>query len=165
MRCKFVMCFLSMLLSPLLTAAELKIGADLVAAPCSVSSDSANMEIDFGYIPSATFYKHPTSNSKKFTIDINDCDLSIVTALKFIFLGEEDSSHDGKFLLSGMSGVSLGLEDVNGVPVLPNSESNSHQLNQVNNQMSFKAYLFAPEFHLVTVGEFFSIITFQVLYE
>lgn len=137
----------------------------LVYQPCKIDDDSKEQTIDYGDVNRKDFIKNAYSRPKIINITFSDCHLQGIDAVAFTFDGRKDDNHSSMFALDGdAKGISLYIEDLSGRPVIPGVESVPYTLVEGGNRLSWNTFIYAPDYSLITQGEFYGLVNFTVRY-
>ena len=147
----------------------------LVNEPCSLSPGvtGSDMTVDFGTIPEKNFYLSQSGYawSAKFSIQLENCDLSIGNQVKLTFNGDEDKEQSGMLALeskSQISHVAIDITTSDGKRIPINTSSDVFSLNSGGVTLSFIAHLKASAAGIIQKnignGSFESSATFTLEY-
>lgn len=121
-------------------AANVRLYGSLVAEPCTVKSD--NIEVDFGTIVDKYLYINTRTLGVPFTLELEDCDLSLGNTVKVTFSGTESTALSGLMTVGNPSkGIAIGIETLQGKAVPFNQSSDAFTLQAPNSPLTFKAYV------------------------
>ncbi|EED66283.1 Fimbrial protein [Comamonas testosteroni KF-1] len=116
---------------------------NLINAPCTLRPADEDLKVDLGQIFQNDFYQTGRSDSKPFTIHLDDCDAGLASSVKVKFSGSENTSLPGLLALDtggGTRGVAIAIENAAGV--LPiNTQTSALPLNAGSNDLHFTAYV------------------------
>ncbi|AFI89670.1 fimbrial protein [Pectobacterium parmentieri] len=144
----------------------------LVTEPCVIPPGEDEIALNFGRITVQDLYLSSRTRGQAFSIHLADCDLKSVGAVKITFKGTENTALPGLLAIdagSGTTGIAIGLETPESMPVLINGESKVFPLREGDNYIPFKAYVrgepLAVQTHRIGYGTFSSTATFGLEYE
>ncbi|OAT49460.1 type 1 fimbriae major subunit [Proteus hauseri ATCC 700826] len=93
----------------------------IVAAGCSVDSESMNQTVEMGQVRTAAFAaKGDKSDAKDFNITLNNCDVAIAKNVAFSFLGQTSTATD----ILALSGTTDGSAKNVGINIIDQSGVN-----------------------------------------
>lgn len=150
----------------------------LTQESCTVASgsDGEAVEVDFGSIPDTFLYQHQRTATKKFIIQLLDCDLTLGSTVNVSFSGTEDAEQAGLLAVTGEAthiAVALtgrdGQSIVFGVQPLPSDDqSGKYSLNSGVTTLEFGAYVQASNgalaAHNIGIGKFAAVANFTLDY-
>lgn len=144
----------------------------LVAEPCTLSDEDANIKLDFGTIIESYLYQYQRTLSKPFAIHLTDCDPTLYKTVGVTFQGNEDVELPGMLMLDPSStaqGVVIGITLQDGTPLPVNKSSPYLSLMAGNNVLSFMAYVKVKPSVLLQKnlqkGDFQAVATFILDYQ
>lgn len=121
-------------------AESVRLYGTLVSDPCIVKSEE--IEVDFGTIVDKYLYTNTRTLGQIFTIELEDCDLSLGNTVKVTFIGPESLELPGLLTVSNQNkGIAIGIETLQAKKVLFNQSSDILDLQAINSQLVFKAYV------------------------
>lgn len=140
----------------------------IIAAPCSISQDTANQTVDLGSVSSKVLKSKGVSAPRQFHIKLEGCELDTEKTVTAAFNGIADG--DNLKMQGGTAaGATINIQDYTGVPVKINNVTGSTPLAISNgeNIMHFSAYLAAPKDSATEVrtGSFNSVASFVLAYQ
>lgn len=159
-----------------LATVDINFHGEVVSEPCEVDINADGQDVDFGTIAIKTFYAEGRSESKPFSINLKNCDISISKTVLVSFTGTEDGEQTGYLSLQSakVKGLAVGLESVSGDVQSPtsfiplNNGSAKYNLNQGANSLKFSAFIKAsPKSiadHSITEGDFSTTAEFHLEY-
>ncbi|OFC62137.1 fimbrial protein [Candidatus Erwinia dacicola] len=110
----------------------------VIDAPCSLSPESASLEVDFGQLSSAELRNGRESQSEEFALNLQRCSSVLKNQVRVTFQGTVYS--DGLFAVGGGNeSVGLILRDCNGQSVLNNQPVAWQRINDGDNKLVFFA--------------------------
>ncbi|WP_442801236.1 fimbrial protein [Serratia rubidaea] len=156
---------------PVLQAKEnLYFHGSLVAEPCTLAPEDAEIELDFGNVVDKYLYLNQRTAGKMFAIRLTQCDIRLGSLAEITLKGEESGALPGLLQLAGGSlaqGVAIGLESTEGQP-LPINKVYRHQLHDGSNTFNLMGYVRAEpdalKNHTITLGSFSAALTLMVDY-
>ncbi|MDZ7320052.1 type 1 fimbrial protein [Kosakonia sacchari] len=138
----------------------------LRAQPCTIVTDTQDQTIRFSELIRSAFIKNHRSPPRKFEIRLEECDLTDGNLVKVLFYGEADKNQPDAFTVNGqVEGVAIVIEDQKGNLIPPDSSSAGQQLTGAQNTLDYTAYVQAPNYEKIRVGDFEAIVTFSLEYE
>ncbi|MBJ9328032.1 type 1 fimbrial protein [Citrobacter amalonaticus] len=173
MKCVFYWLSLIVLMSPALaTENNLKISGQLVADPCTLSTASSDIPLNFGNLVSKYFYQTSRTPGEPFAIVLTDCDISLGSSATVTFKGTESVALPGLLVPDDgdTHGIAFGIEtdDKTPRPLTLNQPSPMYTLTNGTNTMMLRSYVQAePQAvvdHSITAGPFVATATFQIDY-
>ncbi|HEJ7943949.1 TPA: fimbrial protein [Serratia liquefaciens] len=157
---------------PIQAADNLKLHGTLVAEPCVILPADADIQLDFGTVIDKYLYLNGRTHGQQFELRLSDCDLSLGNTVRMTFSGTENPKLPGLLALdsgSMASGVGIGIETDEGVPVLLSHETKKYPILAGNNVITLKAYVKAEQAAIATKsigrGSFSASATFNLEYE
>lgn len=115
------------LILPVSAADNLHFSGSLVASPCTLTMQGADIaEVDFSSLDASDFIPGGQSARKPLVFELTDCDSALSNGVQVIFTGTEATGMRGILAIdsySGASGIGIGIETLSGVPVDINNES------------------------------------------
>ena len=115
------------LILPVSAADNLHFSGSLVASPCTLTMQGADIaEVDFSSLDASDFIPGGQSARKPVVFELTDCDSALSNGVQVIFTGTEATGMRGIPAIdsySGASGIGIGIETLSGVPVGINNES------------------------------------------
>ncbi|EAN1243910.1 fimbrial protein [Salmonella enterica subsp. enterica serovar Herston] len=115
------------LILPVSAADNLHFSGSLVASPCTLTMQGADIaEVDFSSLDASDFIPGGQSARKPLVFELTDCDSALSNGVQVIFTGTEATGMRGILAIdsySGASGIGIGIETLSGVPVGINNES------------------------------------------
>ncbi|HCL4775298.1 TPA: fimbrial protein [Salmonella enterica] len=115
------------LILPVSAADNLHFSGSLVASPCTLTMQGADIaEVDFSSLDASDFIPGGQSARKPLVFELTDCDSALSNGVQVIFTGTEAAGMRGILAIdsySGASGIGIGIETLSGVPVGINNES------------------------------------------
>lgn len=115
------------LILPVSAADNLHFSGSLVASPCTLTMQGADIaEVDFSSLDASDFIPGGQSARKPVVFELTDCDSALSNGVQVIFTGTEATGMRGILAIdsySGASGIGIGIETLSGVPVGINNES------------------------------------------
>lgn len=106
---------------------------EIIDAPCVVSVDSQNQEVNLGQVKSSVFTAvGDKSTAKSFQIKLEECDISTMNTAHVVFSGNGDSDDATLVAINNeagsASGVGIGIYDNAGASVALNSGETTETL-------------------------------------
>lgn len=115
------------LILPVSAADNLHFSGSLVASPCTLTMQGADIaEVDFSSLDASDFIPGGQSARKPVVFELTDCDSELSNGVQVIFTGTEATGMRGILAIdsySGASGIGIGIETLSGVPVDITNES------------------------------------------
>lgn len=127
----------------------------LVTAPCTIRTGDDALELDFGDVVSRYLYMNTRTQGQEVTLHLEDCDTSVLTGVKIMFTGIENSQLPGLLALdtgSSAQGIAVGMETMGGTLLPLNVAGAETPLNADLTEISLKAYVQAEPGALSTSG-------------
>ncbi|MDI3360352.1 fimbrial protein [Lelliottia sp. V89_10] len=144
----------------------------LVAEPCKLSESDMDIKLDFGSVIEKSLYQYHRTQSKPFTIHLEDCDPTMMSTVSVTFEGTPDDELTTMLALaptSSAKGVAVGLETADGKMLSINKPSPYIDIEEGLNTLTFNAYLMAQPTRLnnnsLVGGDFTAISTFIMSYQ
>lgn len=144
----------------------------LVAEPCTLPDNDANITLDFGSVIEKSLYQYQRTKSQPFTIHLENCDPAMMETVSVMFTGTADDELTTLLALepsSSAKGVAIGLELPDGSSLAINKAAPWQQLVEGNNALVFDAYVQikpqALSTKTLTAGDFSAISTFALTYQ
>ncbi|MGH8463745.1 fimbrial protein [Achromobacter pestifer] len=144
----------------------------LAAEACTLSPESEQVQLNLFSVPDRTLYLDGRTPGRPITLHLLDCDISEGNSLSIYFDGPESDKLPGLLALDsdGISGVAIGLETHQGVPLPLKKQNAISQLVDGANDIQFMAYLQAEkeaiENHKIGRGEIKNAtLTFTLSYD
>lgn len=172
MRTQCVALLLSLLIpcAALQAKENLYFHGSLVAEPCMLEPDDAEIELDFGNVVDKYLYLNQRTAGKAFAIRLTQCDTKLGNQVEITLKGAESGPLPGLLQLAGGSlakGVVIGLESVEGKPLQIN-RAYRHELHDGSNIFSLMGYVQAEpdalKNHTITLGSFSAALTLMIDY-
>ncbi|MDK9365421.1 fimbrial protein [Lelliottia wanjuensis] len=167
-----VLCLIGSAFSCYAVSDNVHFSGALVAEPCTLTDENANIHLDFGTIIESYLYEYQRTASKPFTIHLTDCDPTVYNSVAFTFQGAEDSEMPELLALDPTSvakGIALGITTSEGTLLPLNKDGGYYTISPGNNDYSFAAYIQAKPSALVNrqivVGDFSLTSTFVLNYQ
>lgn len=118
---------------------------ELVEQPCTIAPGKEAIELDFTTVVNKYLYRYHRTISKKFTIELSKCDLTLGTSVQLLFKGVEHPELTGLLALdatSKASGIAIGIETMGEEPVPLNKIGKSrYELVSGVSYIHLKAYV------------------------
>lgn len=144
----------------------------LVAEPCVIPPGEEEIALDFGTIVDKYLYLNTRTPGQPFTLHLTDCDQSLGQTVKVSFLGTESPALPGLLAIDGSggaSGIAIGLETQQAVPLPLNKASGTYPLRSGDNLIGLKAFVqgepAAIANQAIGLGAFSAVATFSLEYE
>jgi type 1 fimbria pilin len=145
----------------------------LVAEACTLSPDSANVELNLFSISDKQLYRDGRTPGRSITLHLLNCDASHgYNSLSIYFDGPESDKQPGLLSLDsdGIAGVAIGLETTQGSPLPLKTRNAIGRVVEGANDIQFMAYLQADteaiENHTIGRGEIKqATLTFTLSYD
>ncbi|HID9895597.1 TPA: fimbrial protein [Serratia marcescens] len=138
----------------------------IIDAPCSISSKTANQEVDLGSISNVALKNSGKSTAVDFSIDLEQCDFPTSKTVKATFTGASSPVNTS---LLGITGTASGAGVVityGGKPVKLGQATTAQTLNPGNNTLHFAAYLQGEGASAAIVpGNFTAVADFTLAYQ
>ncbi|MKM01044.1 fimbrial protein [Salmonella enterica subsp. enterica] len=158
------------LILPVSAADNLHFSGSLVASPCTLTMQGADIaEVDFSSPDASDFIPGGQSARKPLVFELTDCDSALSNGVQVTFTGTEATGMRGILAIdshSGASGIGIGIETLSGVPVDINNDSGAvFTLVTGNNALNLNAWVQRlPDEDLIP-GRFFAsaLVTFEYL--
>ncbi|ECD8365042.1 fimbrial protein [Salmonella enterica subsp. enterica] len=158
------------LILPVSAADNLHFSGSLVASPCTLTMQGADIaEVDFSSLDASDFIPGGQSARKPLVFELTDCDSALSNGVQVIFTGTEATGMRGILAIdsySGASGIGIGIETLSGVPVGMNDEEGAiFTLVTGNNALSLNAWVQRLPGEDLVPGTFFAsaLVTFEYL--
>lgn len=142
----------------------------LVQVPCSVAPGSENIALDIGDVIDKYLYANTRTQSKPFTIRLENCDTALSNTVDVEFDGTESLALAGLIALepgSGATGIAIGIESPEGV-ALPLNTVKTFTLNNGSTDLVFYTYVQAEPQAIssknIGRGTFSSVANFTLAY-
>lgn len=143
----------------------------IIEAACSIDAKSIYQTIQMGAIAKHQLEAGGKSTPVDFSIQLHDCDPSNLNngAATVSFNGIAGSATDGldkAMAITGVgSGAAIGIMDIGGNAVLPNTPSKEMKLAVGDNLLEFKAFVQGSTNSNIVVGAFQSVANFVMDYK
>lgn len=143
---------------------------DIVNAPCVVSSDTQNLNVNLGQVKSSTFAKVKDSSAyRDFKIVLEECTTTTLKNTNITFRGSSDELNKDLLGIGGQSGAAKGvgieISDAASATAIPlNKASSDYALKDGQNTLMFKARYVATAIPVVA-GHANSQAEFQLAYK
>lgn len=153
-----------MLAQPGQSETQIHFSGRLIAGTCNLVVTGDNLaEVVFPPISANTLTARRQSDPVPFSVQLNDCAVSVKGGVAVAFSGAEVSGMPGFLALSGQSaakGIGIGIETQTGTQVRVNDATGSvFPLTEGLNTLSFNAWIQAVNGETVTPGTFFATTT------
>lgn len=145
-----------------------KFFGEIIDAPCSLDADSADQTHDLGQVSNRALANEGVGSSKNFTIELKDCDVTVLKTVKVAFTGQTDINNANLLGLAGTaSGAGIQLVDGNNVKIkLDGTEGSATTLQNGDNTLNFAAYLQGSKTGVAVVpGDFTAVTNFTLAYQ
>lgn len=153
---------------------EVHFKGSIIEAACSVAPDSTVKTVELGQIASSRLQNGGTSNPKDFTINLENCDTSVMDTVKITFGGDTVTVTTGtgsdatstKYLgiTGNASGAGIVITDGSGTPINFGTALAGRTLIEGDNALLFSAYLQGIS-NTITTGDFYALANFTLAYE
>ena len=144
----------------------------LINAPCTLRPSDETLQVDLGQIFQSSFNLAGRSESKPFTLHLDDCNGALASSVKVIFRGNENLALPGRLALDtggATRGVAIAIEDASGVVLPINTPTPALPLNAGSNDLHFSAYVEGESVALlnktIVPGPFLASATFTFEYQ
>lgn len=140
----------------------------VIDAPCSIPSESLNLEVGLGAISTAALKDGGKGIASDFKIELEQCDISVMKSVQTTFTGTPSTSvPDGLAIVGTAKNAGIVITDANGDKIKLGEKSPSQVLFSGKNTLNFQAYLQgdADQAKPATPGEFTAIATFALSYQ
>lgn len=149
---------------------DVEIKGRLVFEPCTLSAKSENISLSFGTIVKNYFYTADKTPPEPFTIELENCDISIGKEAFITFRGTESMGLPGLLVPDNgtLPGLAIGIETTEGKPLPLNKTSPAYALSDGTTTLNFQGYVQAEpdaikDKTLVT-GDLSATATFEITY-
>jgi type 1 fimbria pilin len=125
---------------------DVNFSGTLVKEPCVLDPKDSAINLDFGTVINKMLYSHTRTNGLPFALHLQDCDLSLGDNVVLTFNGAEDLEQPGLLAFdatSTASGVALGIETVDNLPLPINKPLEKIKLTPGSNQIDLMVYISA----------------------
>lgn len=141
----------------------------IIAAPCSISSETANQVVDLGQISSTTLANNGASTPRAFTIKLENCDVSTLKTVTTTFTGTSTTAaaNAGIAFSSGTAkGAYVALhEGMSGKDITLGTPTTAQTLVAGDNLLNFSANLKTEASPAaITAGDFAAVANFAMNY-
>ncbi|EGT3573385.1 fimbrial protein [Citrobacter sp. ANG330] len=151
---------------------NVQISGQLVAEPCTLSTDSSAITLDFGNLVSKYFYQTSRTPGEPFAIVLTECDTSLGNSATVTFKGTESVALPGLLVPDDgdTHGIAFGIETDEGSPqpLALNQPSPVFALANGTNTLALRGYVQAEPDAIaaqsLTAGPFIATATFQIDY-
>lgn len=151
---------------------NLQISGQLVAEPCTLSTASSDITLNFGNLVSKYFYQTSRTPGEPFAIVLTECDTALGSSATVTFKGTESAALPGLLVPDDgdTHGIAFGIEtnDEMPRPLALNQPSPVYTLANGTNTLMLRGYVQAePDAiaaHSLTAGAFVATATFQIDY-
>lgn len=144
----------------------------LVEQPCLIAPGDENIYLDFGTIMEKYLATNQRTHAQPFQINLRDCDPELARSVNITLNGRESLSLPGLLEIdsaSQASGVAIGIETAEGIPLKINEKSGWQGLRSGENSIPLKAYVqVEPEAlkeNSIKYGQFSAVATFSLGYQ
>lgn len=149
---------------------NLNFSGALVSEPCELDPATSDLTVDFKTIIVKSLYINSRTNSIPFTINLINCDISLGNQVTMTFKGTESQALPGFLAVTGSaSGIAIGLEQQNGIPLPINKPSPELALNNGVTSFTLNAWVEgepdAIKNSSISTGNFSATATFEMAYE
>ncbi|ENH4314708.1 fimbrial protein [Salmonella enterica] len=158
------------LILPVSAADNLHFSGSLVASPCTLTMQGADIaEVDFSSLDASDFIPGGQSARKPVVFELTDCDSALSNGVQVIFTGTEATGMRGILAIdsySGASGIGIGIETLSGVPVGMNDKEGAiFTLVTGNNALNLNVWVQRLPGEDLVPGTFFAsaLVTFEYL--
>lgn len=145
---------------------------NLVAEPCTILPGDEEIQLNFGTVVDKYLYLNTRTLGQQFEIRLADCDLALGKTVQVTFTGTENTALPGLLAINAASeatGIAIGLETSEGVPLPINKASGDYLLQAGNSRIVMKAYVRgepkAITDKVIGRGPFSAVATFNLEYE
>lgn len=154
------------------TENNLQISGQLVAEPCTLSTASSDITLDFGNLVSKYFYQTSRTPGEPFAIVLTECDTALGNSATVTFKGTESVALPGLLVPDDgdTHGIAFGIEtdDETPRPLALNQPSPVYTLADGTNTLALRGYVQAEPDAIaaqsLTAGAFVATATFQIDY-
>lgn len=167
--------FMGLTLLPSVTLAtenNVRLHGALVSEPCVIPPGENEIVLDFGAVVDKYLYQNTRTPGQPFSIHLTDCDLNLGETVSVMFTGAESIVLPGLLAVdvgSSASGIAIGLETSEAIPVQLNQTMDKIVLQEGNNLISLKAYIRGEPTAItnqsITRGAFTATATFSLNYD
>ncbi|NBM99018.1 MULTISPECIES: fimbrial protein [unclassified Proteus (in: enterobacteria)] len=149
---------------------DVEFSGELISVACQVASESINKKVTLHNLRWQFINENEISKVTHFTIAIDKCsETDLQKSIKLTWKSNELVDIDGNHFLitKGDSGALLGIIDNNGRSVIWNKPMTIGDVSVVDGSQQFEFGVFVrkPAIGEIKIGEFSSIVTFNVEYE
>ncbi len=149
---------------------------NIIDAPCSINPSSSKQTVELGSIASAALAKEGKSNSREFTIELENCSLADdsepdgvraanAKSVTVTFGGQTATGTNLLGITGTAAGAGVGIVDASGKQVVIGQASAAQTLLENDNTMVFSAYLQGLKSATIEPGDFTSIANFTLDYQ
>lgn len=144
-----------------------KFTGSIIDAPCSIAPGKQDQTVDLGQVSNKALENGGTSTPKAFTIDLEGCDLDTAKSVTTTFTGPTSAGNADALGITGdAKGASIIITDGSGQAIKLGQASPKQDLQNLNNTLSFSAYLQGDGASATIVpGSFESTANFTLAYE
>lgn len=166
----FTLFTISGVMSSHVLATDMKFSGALVAEPCVIAPGKENIILNVGNLADKYLYHNARSPHKSFVIELTGCTPTVGQSVAITFTGIENAELDGLLAIdpaSTASGIAIGMETENGIPLKINTISNKTRLVNGNNNIPLRAYVQAEPSALnnnIGYGTFSATARFSLTY-
>lgn len=151
---------------------NLYFSGSLVNEPCMLAAEDAQVELDFLSVVDKDLYLNGRTRGRPMTLHLQNCQLGTGNSrVSIMFSGPESIDPPGLLVLQSgdVHGVLLGLETVDGKPLVLNEIHNMGAFIKGSNLINFNAYLQGESQALVDrnigLGAFYAALSFTLSYD
>ena len=144
----------------------------LVAEPCTLRPGDEDISLDFGPVIDKYLYSYGRTQTKRFELVLQECDISLGNTVKVTFSGTGSTALPGLLALNDVSqasGIALGIETGDGKPVPLNKAAPPYLLSRGGNVLQFQAYIQGEPQAIaqkkINPGAFSAVATFAIEYQ
>ncbi|MFT2798249.1 fimbrial protein [Serratia sp. N21D137] len=147
---------------------QIKFTGSIIDAPCSITPDTSNQNIQLGQVSATALKDGGKSTPVAFQIDLEKCDTTALKGVTATFTGPASASNPELLGITGSArGASIVLTDGAGTPIKFGTPTAKQLIMDGSNTLVFSAYLQGDSGAdaVVTPGEFSSIANYALAYE
>ncbi|WP_145493965.1 fimbrial protein [Yersinia aleksiciae] len=139
----------------------------IIDAPCSISSDTANQEVNLGAISNVTLKDGGKSAPQPFDIKLEQCDLTTLQTVTTTFTGAKSLANPDLLGITGTAkGASVAITDLASNLIKLGTPSIAKDLSDGDTTLRFSSYLQGDGASAtITPGNFSAVAEFKLAYQ
>ncbi|MEG0278715.1 MAG: fimbrial protein [Morganella sp. (in: enterobacteria)] len=164
-----VLCF-GLLMYSVAHSTDVEIKGNLVFEPCTLSAKSESISLPFGTIVKNYFYTADKTPPEPFSIELENCDITIGKEVFVTFRGTESIALPGLLVPDNgtLPGLAVGIETPEGTLLPLNKTSPAYVLSDGTTTLNFQGYVQAEPAAIkdktLVTGDLSATATFEITY-